>query len=369
MNKYPLVSILVCTYNRCDVLQRCLSSIFKQDFKDFELVIIDDCSTDNTEQVINSYTDERIRYIRNTTNVASVHGDRAHILRFVNELSRGQYFVYLCDDDYWVSESLLSRQVRYFQQYDNVAMVMGGQLSNYVNEANEGELFNVVEVQKVDYKKFKVEPLPEPPYYLANLYEKEVMTSDEFLTSFSEDPATKNIIVGATLYSKKHFIESGAMQNQARTKWQSGYEILIGPAILGKVVYIDEPSVVVEVRTENASFRGTQLFHYYDSISSIESAFAKQLKSPLTKKKLNFLHSIKKTLLKKVSYAFLGNTLHVSRFGSLTLCSQDNLDELVKGQHVLNIYLKNAIIPSYKEMKFMLQSYSPKFFPNSAPLR
>src|SRR3546814_10797980 len=52
--------------------------------------------------------------------------------RFVYELMRGTYFVYLCDDDYWLMPNLLRRQVAAFNIYDNLAMVIGGQLSYFL---------------------------------------------------------------------------------------------------------------------------------------------------------------------------------------------------------------------------------------------
>src|SRR3546814_17441752 len=63
----------------------------------------DVCSSDlDTPAVVRSIRDPRIRYIRNEKNVGAEEGDRAHMRRFVYELMRGTYFVYLCDDDYWL---------------------------------------------------------------------------------------------------------------------------------------------------------------------------------------------------------------------------------------------------------------------------
>src|SRR4051812_32516281 len=128
----PLVSILITTYNRSRLLRRAVNSVFMQDFTDYELVIIDDCSPDDTRDVVASFQDPRIRYIRNETNVGSKEGDRAILRRFVYDLMRGQYFVYLCDDDYWLFPDLLRRQVEAFRSNDNVAMVMGGQLAYFL---------------------------------------------------------------------------------------------------------------------------------------------------------------------------------------------------------------------------------------------
>lgn len=358
MKKSPLVSILVCTYNRCDLLRRCITSVLKQDFKDFELIIIDDCSTDNTQEMISSYTDERIRYVRHAQNIASVHGDTAHIKLFINELSRGCYFVYLCDDDYWISDTLLSRQVALFNAYTNVAMVVGGQVSFYA-EKDKDQLLDISSIKHFDYKNFKTKVLPDPPYYLEKLHKKTYMSSEEFLVSFAEDPVTKNIVAGATLYSKEHFLKSGALQNMTKTKWQAGYVLSLCPAMVGNVVYVDEPSVVVDVRETNASFRASQLIHYHDSVASVCAAFSEALQLNDSRAHQSFLKRIKKKLIRKVSYAFLGNTLYFLSYGSLTLCTAKNLSCLVRGSHVMRVYIANSIIPSFYEIRLMMQSYCP----------
>lgn len=64
-----MLTILLPTYNGAAFINECIASILIQDFKDFELLIIDDCSTDDTIGVINSFRDERIRIIKNEKNV------------------------------------------------------------------------------------------------------------------------------------------------------------------------------------------------------------------------------------------------------------------------------------------------------------
>jgi glycosyltransferase involved in cell wall biosynthesis len=67
----PKVSIVLTTYNRCSGLKRSIDSIIEQSFKDFELIICDDCSTDGTQELVESYLniDHRVRYIRNAVNL------------------------------------------------------------------------------------------------------------------------------------------------------------------------------------------------------------------------------------------------------------------------------------------------------------
>nr|ABC47688.1 truncated glycosyl transferase group 2 family protein [Coxiella burnetii] len=228
-NAEPLVSILICTYNRSAWLKRAINSVLAQDFIHFELIIIDDCSSDDTSAVVNAYKDERIRYIRNEVNVGSIQGDRAHIRRFIYELMRGQYFIYLCDDDYWPRSTLLRRQVEAFKTHDNVAMIISGQLHHTTNSEND-PLPDLEKIPQVDYKDLYKPPFPKSNCFIKHLFPKFFMTSEEFLTDFSENPAARNLIVGATLYSKRHFTLAEIMSTSAGPKWQAGYELLMGPA-------------------------------------------------------------------------------------------------------------------------------------------
>ncbi|MFA6047628.1 MAG: glycosyltransferase family 2 protein [Parcubacteria group bacterium] len=62
-------SILIPTYNGGEILSETLRSIFSQDFSDYEIIINDDCSTDNTEEIVRSFNDPRVKFFRNIKNL------------------------------------------------------------------------------------------------------------------------------------------------------------------------------------------------------------------------------------------------------------------------------------------------------------
>lgn len=68
MVRNPTVSVVLPTYNRAHLLGKAIQSVLNQSYTDFELIVVDDGSTDNTEEVVRSLTDDRIRYIRRKQN-------------------------------------------------------------------------------------------------------------------------------------------------------------------------------------------------------------------------------------------------------------------------------------------------------------
>lgn len=359
MTASPTVSVLISTFNRSRLLRRAIESVLKQDFDDFEIIIIDDCSQDDTASVVESIRDSRIRYIRNETNIGSQQGDRALIRRLVYDLARGSYFVYLCDDDYWLFPNLLSRQVAAFKQHDNLVMAIGGQLSHFLTDA--GANFGVPEGQTLTFTPdnigsyFNLSTLTTATPYLSfmqadgsgsPLFPKALMSSSEFLESFAADPTTRNLIVGATLYSRERFIRSGALRTTEGSRWQAGYELLMGPACYGRAAYFNEPSIITEIRPSNASFRRTQVEHYLDSIKSVEIAFQVPLQDEKLRPQWSFLRRVRNSTIRNLSRLYLVNTMVILRDGSLTLCSDENIHDPVRLKHVIPVLVRNRTLPS-----------------------
>lgn len=95
----PLISVIIPTYNRAPYLRDALESIFRQTFKDHEIIVVDDGSTDDTKQVLAPFMD-RIRYLYQEN-----RGEAAARNRGIGE-SRGEWIAFLDSDDMWEPHAL-----------------------------------------------------------------------------------------------------------------------------------------------------------------------------------------------------------------------------------------------------------------------
>ena len=97
-----LVSIIMPSYNTAAYIKQTINSVILQTYQQWELIIVDDCSTDNTDEIVASFLkDSRIRYMKNERNCgAAVSRNRA-----IRE-ARGKWIAFLDSDDLWMSEKL-----------------------------------------------------------------------------------------------------------------------------------------------------------------------------------------------------------------------------------------------------------------------
>lgn len=137
----PKVSVLLSSYNHANYLKKSIDSILNQTYSDFELIIVDDCSSDNSWNVIKSYKDKRIRKIRHKTNKGSI------LTRELVESFNGEYFAVAHCDDYW-EKTKLEKQVKFLEKHLEIAACF-----TYVKLVDE----NDNEIGDVVYTNFNVE--------------------------------------------------------------------------------------------------------------------------------------------------------------------------------------------------------------------
>jgi len=119
----PRVSILMASWNRAHLIGRAIKSVLSQNFQDWELIIIDDGSTDNTSEVIKEWQekDTRIKYFYNK------HiGRISKVSNFGLQQTRSQYIAILDDDDEWIDPDKLKIQVEFLDKNPDYAGCGGG---------------------------------------------------------------------------------------------------------------------------------------------------------------------------------------------------------------------------------------------------
>lgn len=118
MQRTPRVSIMIPTYNYAHYLEETIQSALDQTYTDFELWIVDNHSTDNTEEVIQKYLrDPRVSYHKNERNLGIVNNFNKCL-----ELGNGEYIKFLCADDKFHPQ-IIEKYVAVMDQYPNVSLV------------------------------------------------------------------------------------------------------------------------------------------------------------------------------------------------------------------------------------------------------
>jgi len=137
----PTVSVIIPTYNRAHMVGRAIQSVLNQMYKEFELIVVDDGSTDNTEEVVKGFGDERLRYIR----LSEKSGGSAVPRNTGLKVARGEYIACLDDDDSWLDRDKLKAQVEFLS--NNLDYVLVGTNSIVVDE-NGRELSRTLFAEK-----------------------------------------------------------------------------------------------------------------------------------------------------------------------------------------------------------------------------
>lgn len=150
MNKYPLVSVLIPTYNRKELLKRAINSVLNQTYKNIEIYVTDNASTDGTFEVMQELlkNDKRIIYNKREKNTGPLYnGSEAY-----NHL-KGKYAIVLCDDDYFLSNTFFENAVNVMEENENIVIVRG--VVKCFNEKNDNifiDIYNSKEyIKGIDY--------------------------------------------------------------------------------------------------------------------------------------------------------------------------------------------------------------------------
>lgn len=151
MNEKVKLSVIITTYNRLSFLKQAVQSVLDQNYDNYELIIIDDCSTDGTEDWINAVkSNKNLYYIRNSEN-KGVGFNR----KLAYSKSNGKYVIFMDDDDYYIDKNFFYNGINVFENNteQKISFVSGNAyiLFNDINQMQEQKIKLRGYVDNVEY--------------------------------------------------------------------------------------------------------------------------------------------------------------------------------------------------------------------------
>lgn len=142
MKANPLVSVIIPTYNRANLVGMAIKSVLAQSYQNFEIIAVDNASCDNTVEVINLIADKRIKFIRHDVNRGPAASRNTGLKN-----SSGDYITFLDSDDKWLPEKLYCQLDIFKEDKEGIGLV-------FTNGFNESR--NAMAI---------TEPIPSGIYY------------------------------------------------------------------------------------------------------------------------------------------------------------------------------------------------------------
>ncbi|MBW4624062.1 MAG: glycosyltransferase [Brasilonema octagenarum HA4186-MV1] len=213
----PKVSVCIPTFNRINLLPFAIESVLQQTYQDFELIVCDDGSQDETPKLMSEYTDSRIKYIRHQQNIGKSNNMRSGF-----DAATGKYFIKFDDDDRLTSD-FLSRTTAILDKNPNIDFVGS---DHWVIDIN-----NIRDETKTQENSRR--------WGRANLPEGVVDNLQEVVF------VNQSFQIGATLFRRSALQELGFMQ----PNWQNceDNDLFVRLALAGKKGYY-LPELLMEYR-------------------------------------------------------------------------------------------------------------------------
>jgi glycosyltransferase involved in cell wall biosynthesis len=221
MNEMPLVSIVITSYNRGNLIGAAIQSSLDQDYPNIEIIISDNVSTDNSDEVIKKYVaDKRVKYFVNDTNIGMVPNFKLA----TEQRATGKYITYVSNDDYLSNNSFISKAVSLINKYPDIVIVAAKNYTLY-EDINE-----VVENNDSDY-----------------IYEDEFKTGTEVFQSCPKSflPSFSGVIM-----HREKLIDTRTFESKAISL---DVEVNLKLMLLGNVAFIKEPVYVWRKHSSQAS--------------------------------------------------------------------------------------------------------------------
>lgn len=222
MNNYPLVTILIPTYNQGKYIKRAIESALKQDYENIEIIVSDDASSDNTETVIQKYLNiNNFYYYKNSLRLGRVK----NYYNLLYNLAKGDWVVNLDGDDFFTDYGFISKCINIINNHKDkqICFLQAGHTISFENND-----LNVIKVPEIKNK-------------------YEIIDGKDYLKNFIKINHFSHL---ATFYNRSKAIETGFYLNDILS---TDIESILKLALTGKVVLIKETVGVWVQHNENIS--------------------------------------------------------------------------------------------------------------------
>ncbi|MEK4185599.1 glycosyltransferase family 2 protein [Paenibacillus sp. FSL L8-0494] len=178
----PKISVIITTYNRKAFLYQAIQSILMQDYPNKEITVIDDCSTDGTEELMQQHfgAEPRVIYMRNATNSGPGNNRRKAFAAHGD----GEYVLFLDDDDYLIDMNYFSKAVRFHLLHPEISFVAANVFLEY-SKAKQLKISNLQLssiIKKRDYfMNFEKKGYPKPASTLTTVFKREALMAMDIL--------------------------------------------------------------------------------------------------------------------------------------------------------------------------------------------
>lgn len=178
-NFKELISVIIPTYNRQEMLLKAVTSVLKQNYNNYEIIIVDDCSTDKTQEKVKKLQEKykQIKYIKNQVNM---HAGRSRQVGY--NVSKGDYIVFLDDDDYYTDYDFFNKMMHIHKQQGELSFVSANSYLYYytkkIVKTNDLNVRGIINGQEY-LEEFQTE-LNKAPSTFTTVFNKSKMEATDF---------------------------------------------------------------------------------------------------------------------------------------------------------------------------------------------
>jgi len=272
-NKNPVISILIASYNHESYIKEAIDSILNQTYTNFELIITDDGSADNSVNVIKTITDSRVRLFEFKHNKGACEATNNSLKH-----AKGQYIAIMNSDDVWVQDKL-EKQITILEKNEDIDAV-----------------FSSAGFFDVHLQPFTSDKQP----YFADIFNQKNRSSATWLQYFFYNGNC--LCHPSILIRKSCYDELGLYDNRFRQlpdfdmwiKFCKKFTLHVLPEKLVKFRILDDnrnassPSIENRIRGNNEHFLIMESFFDGMSIDTFKEAFFKQLRNPKFESEIEF---------------------------------------------------------------------------------